>query len=225
MEQPAGQPYRAFPRADVIAAEPQHPRANDEHHCLDRVAETASGRDDRDGLGVQRDDLLGRARSQALRALPGSPQPATNLALQALARSGDGRRLRPLGAVPRRSPPSRRTGAGPSTRARVHASSRTRCSAPAGARAAEPRAPSAPRARRETPRATVARSTPGTSAPRPPARPPHAPGCAIESIEGWWFAHSHRTFPDAVAEGRGDSGCTPTAHRRRPAEVVAPSPP
>ena len=65
VQQPAGQPHRAFPRPKVVATEPQHPRANREHDRLDRVAQLAAGRGDRARLGVQRDDPPGRARAQA----------------------------------------------------------------------------------------------------------------------------------------------------------------
>ena len=81
VQQPARQPYRAFPRADLVATEPQHPRPNGEHDRLDRIAQLAVCRGDRDRFWVQRNDPPGRARAQTPRASAGGAQPATHRAL------------------------------------------------------------------------------------------------------------------------------------------------
>jgi len=174
--------------------------------------------DDRDGLGV-RETICWVAHARRLSRVAWQPAAARTLPSKP---SRDPAMATPaaLGAVPRRSPPSVAP-ARTSTRARVHASSRTRCSAPAERELPNSCAKRAARARTQGDgRAEHA----GTSAPRPPAGL-HTLRVRDREHRRLWFAHSHRTFPDAVAEGRGDSGCTPTAHRRRPAEVVAPSPP
>ena len=130
----AGQPHRAFPRPNVVATEPQHPRTHGEHDRLDRVAQIAARRADRGRFRVQRDDPPPRARAQAPSASAGSTQPATHGALRPRELPGDRGRC-PAPAAARRSAspitsaPSRRRGTvheGDSTCVVSHAPQRAR---------------------------------------------------------------------------------------------------
>jgi hypothetical protein len=209
MQQSVGQPHRAFPRAEAVAAETQHPRTDGEHDRLDRVAQAAACRDDGTGFRVQRDQPPGRARPQAPSALAGglrsaaTPRtvPSGRPSWRAITRCPSPPAAS-RSASPITSAPSRRRGTsheGDSTCVVSHDPQRAR-------RGVTHRAPSRIRTSREraNPHGDNRPEHAGhANSPAASATSTRSWVIAIESIEDRQLAHGRRTLPDVVTARKG----------------------